>query len=83
MGISSTIFQIRDVYIEYDFENVMFRYDHEKKKFFRKFYGEGYEDEINYNNHLLNDAIRFGEEIDERKYKTGKPGDDFQKSKID
>jgi hypothetical protein len=73
MGISSVQFRHRDVFIHYDFEEVFFRYERETRKFFRKFYGEEGEGEVPFDNRLLNDAIRFGEETDEATYASGKP----------
>jgi hypothetical protein len=82
MDISKSDLKGKDVYVDYNFENVLFRFEHKTRTFFRKFYGEDYEVEVKYNNRLLNDAIRFGDESDEHTYKTGKPGDDFQRSII-
>jgi hypothetical protein len=73
MGISSEHFQHRDVFIDYDFEDVFFRYERETRKFFRKFYGDAEENEVPSDSRLLNDAIRFGDETDEATYASGKP----------
>lgn len=83
MGLSKDKFKDRDIYLDHDFEEVMFKFNHKTRQFFKKFYGEENEYEVIYDDELLNEAMRFGDEIDERNYKTGKPGDDFQKSKID
>jgi len=74
MGINKNDeFIKRDIYIDYPFEEVMFRWNHKEKKFYRKFYGETeYGKTIPAENRLLNDAMRFGEEIDMREYKDGK-----------
>jgi hypothetical protein len=75
-GIPKEQFRDRDIYIDYDFEEVMFRYEHSTRRFFRKFYGESNdaEDEVPYDNRLLTDAILAGDEIDAKTYQEGKPG---------
>jgi hypothetical protein len=77
MGIPNEEFRKRDIYIDYDFEEVMFRYEHSTRRFFRKFYGESNddEDEVPYDNRLLTDAILGGDEIDAKTYQEGKPRD--------
>jgi len=64
MGIPKEQFKNRDIFISYDYEDVMFRYDHISKRFYRKFYDESDECEVSYDNRLLNDAILGGDEID-------------------
>lgn len=66
-------FRQSDVYIDYPFEQVMFRWDLASHQFFRKFYGESAEDEVPHDNALLNDAIRFGAETDRERYRAGRP----------
>jgi len=73
MGIAKSDLKGRNVYVDYSFEEVMFRFEHTTRKFFRKFYGEDFEKEVKYDNRLLNDALCFGDETDERTYTTGKP----------
>jgi hypothetical protein len=60
MGIPLSVFRTGDVYIEYAFEDVLFRYDHESGRYFRKFLGEAGEDEIEFDNALFNDALSSG-----------------------
>jgi hypothetical protein len=72
MGVPSARFQQGDVFIDYDFEEVMFRYDAATQRVFRKFYGEAAENEIPHDNGLLNEAICGGEETDAKAYETGK-----------
>ena len=72
MGISNERFRQGDVFIDHDFEEVMFRYKFSTRRFFRRFYGESKEGEIPHDNRLLNDAIRFGDETDETSYRKGK-----------
>jgi hypothetical protein len=73
-GFPKEQFRDRDVYLDYDFEEVMFRFEHITRRFFRKFYGESNEKEVLYDNRLLNDAILGGTEIDAKTYHEGKPG---------
>jgi len=58
-----------DVYVRYDHENVMFRWDASARKAFRRFGGEATETEVPHDNELLNDALRFGDRIDESAYR--------------
>jgi len=73
MGVSNERFRRGDVFVDHDFEQVMFRYEFSTRRFFRKFYGESKEDEVPHDNRLLNDAIRSGEETDAQTYQAGKP----------
>ncbi|MFB3923092.1 MAG: hypothetical protein ACE145_15325 [Terriglobia bacterium] len=66
-----------DVYIDYPFEDAMFRYEHKTGKVFRKFYGEA-EVEIEHSSELFHDAIRSsggggGRLISAEQYAQGKP----------
>ena len=72
MGLSKSDFKDRDIFIDYDFEDVMFRYEYQTRRFFRKFYGKTEETEVSYDNRLLNDAMLFGEETDVQSYHVGK-----------
>ena len=65
MGINKgPHFADHDVYVDYAFEEVKFRWDHDARKIFRKFYGEAESAEsVPYENRLFNDALRFGDEI--------------------
>lgn len=73
MSVSTDRFRQGDVFIDHDFEEVMFRYESTTRRFFRKFYGESREYEVPHDNRLLNDAIRFGDETDITAYEKGKP----------
>ena len=73
MGIPKEQIRDRDIFIDYDFEEVMFRYEHGTRKFFCRFYGKTTEFEVPFDDRLLNDAMRFGEETDETTYEKGKP----------
>ena len=56
MGIPTAAFRSGDFYIEYGFENVLFRYERKTGKFFRKFYEDWLEDEVPHNSELLCEA---------------------------
>lgn len=59
----------KDVYIDYPFEEVMFRRDKFTKNIYRKFYGEAESEKpIPHNNRLFNDALRYGTEITLEEY---------------
>ena len=65
-----------DVYIDYPFEDVMFRWEYRTKKVFRKFYGKA-EAEIDHASNLFHDAIRSGgggggQQITAEQYAQGK-----------
>ena len=72
MGIPKEKFRDRDIFIDYDFEDVMFRYEPKTRKFFCKFHGKSVEIEVPFDDRLLNDAMRFGDETDKISYTTGK-----------
>ena len=73
MGMSKDQFRDRDIFITYDFEDVMFRYEYATRRFFRKFFGESKEVEVPHDNRLLNDAMRFGDETNAMSYQAGNP----------
>lgn len=63
------IFAQRDVFVDYPFESVMFRWDHKQQKIFRKFYGEKEDaNPIDHANRLFNEALLGGEEISQTTY---------------
>lgn len=74
MGVSKgERFAKEDIFVAYDFEQVMFRWDHLEKKNYRKFYGKAEHPEpIPQANRLLNDAFLFGDEITKVDYLKGK-----------
>jgi hypothetical protein len=61
-------FDVQDVFVDYPFEDVKFRWDHVGKKVYRKFYGQDAETVIGHDNRLFNDALRFGDEITRSDY---------------
>lgn len=67
------LFRLRDIFIDYPFEDVMFRWSYKEERIFRKFYGgEECRDPIPHDNRLLNDALLGGIEITGDQYGTGK-----------
>lgn len=65
-------FSQRDIYIDYDFEEVMFRSECATRTLYLKFYGEKTERNISSNNRLFNEALLYGEEITKERYLNGK-----------
>ncbi|MCF6202160.1 MAG: hypothetical protein L3J59_00610 [Methylococcaceae bacterium] len=66
-------FDHEDIYIDYNFEKVMLRWDHLKRKRYKKFYGESEGNElVPHNNRLYNDALLYGDEITLEEYMKGK-----------
>lgn len=74
MGISKGAdLRDRDVYVDYPFETVMFRWDRARQAVFRKFYGEPEGlNPVPHDNRLVNDALNFGDEISRDQYLEGK-----------
>lgn len=71
MGIDKGQLRDADVYVRYPFEDVMFRYDGQEKRAYRRFIGETPEAPVSHDNELLNLALSFGEEIDAATYHRG------------
>ena len=68
----------KEIYIDYPFEEVMFRRNHKNGSVYRKFYGEKESVEpIPHNNKLYNDALLSGNEITHDKYEKGKRKNHF------
>ncbi len=66
-------FAERDIFVDYPFEEVMFRWDHVAEEIYRRFYGQPEDVEpIPHDNRLFNDALRFGDEITRERYDEGK-----------
>jgi hypothetical protein len=61
----------QDVYIDYPFEDVMFRWECQTGKVFRKFYGD-VENEIDRTSNLFHDAISTGAQITAEQYAQGR-----------
>ncbi|MET1257449.1 hypothetical protein [Aliikangiella maris] len=67
------LFSRQDVYIDYPFEEVMYRWDHKTEKIYVKFYGEEEKSEpVLYDNRLFNDALLSGQEVTKKVYMRGK-----------
>ena len=64
---------LRDYYIDYNLEEVMFRLNHTSGLQYKKFYGEKeISDTVPDHNRLFNDALLYGEEITREQYEQGK-----------
>lgn len=68
-----TYFKDQDRFILYDFEDVMFFWNHAERKVYMKFVGDGHETEVPHDQRLLNDAILGGQEISRDAYVSGRP----------
>lgn len=79
MGISLDAFHNgSDAHIDYDFEEVMFRWEAATGKVFRKFYGAEEEPlPIDHTNRLYHEALDLGEEIDLETYSRGRARNGF------
>ena len=62
----------RDVYVDYPFEDVMFRWEYQSKRVFRKFYDQA-EVEVHYSSNMFHEAISAGQQITAEQYTQGKP----------
>lgn len=74
MGINPDVFHKNDdVFIDYDFEEVVFRRAAATGRIFRKFYGADEEiTPIDRTNRLFDDALNLGEQIDCATYSRGR-----------
>ncbi|MCA2967635.1 MAG: hypothetical protein INH43_03880 [Acidobacteriaceae bacterium] len=63
-----------DVYVDYGFENVLFRWVQRTGRVFRMFY-EGGEWEVELPNRLWDDAVRFGRRTTSERYWMGVGGE--------
>jgi hypothetical protein len=62
-----------DLFIDYPFEDVMYRWDHLQKSIFVKFYGEPESPHaVPHDNRLFTDALLYGDEISREDYSRGK-----------
>ncbi|HOI75538.1 MAG TPA: hypothetical protein PLO63_15440 [Syntrophales bacterium] len=60
-------FRQGDVYLDYPFEDVKFRYEKQTGKVFRRFYGQA-EEEVSHSSNLYHDAISAGKQITREEY---------------
>ena len=66
-------FEERDVYIDYPYVKVMYRWDHVAEKMFIRRYGKAESPEpVSHDNELVNEALRYGDEISKEEYVRGK-----------
>ena len=56
-----------DVYLDFPYESAKFRFEHDTRKVYRRFYGEA-EDEIPQSSKLYTEAICAGEQISREEY---------------
>lgn len=69
MGINKGAKFANDVFVDYPFEEVKFRWDHFHKKIYRRFYGkQECTEPVPHDNRLFNDALLYGDEIDRQAY---------------
>lgn len=66
MGILDQ-FREGDVYLDYPFEDVKFRYENQTGKVYRRFYEQA-EEEVSYSSNLFHDAISAGKQITREEY---------------
>lgn len=67
-------FKNKDVFIDYPFEEVMYRWDNSSKEIYVKFYGRSESNNtVSPDNRLFNEALQSGVEIDQKEYLSGKP----------
>ena len=73
MGIPDAAFVAGDVYIDYPYEEVFFRFEQSTGKIYRQFYGEPTESEIERSSKLYAEARTAGDPITRSEYLAGKP----------
>lgn len=67
-------FAQQDVYIDYPFEEVTYRWDHRNRLVFVRFYANPESPQpVPPHNRLFNDALLYGDEISAEQYLRGKP----------
>ena len=71
MGIPNSAFRTGDLYIEYGFEDVLFRYEKKSGRFFRKYYRDTVESELPHDNKMLCDAELSGVLTTKERYTSG------------
>jgi hypothetical protein len=75
MGISKADprFATQALFVDYEFERVMFRWDPVTQRRYRKPYGGGEHGPVAHDDELYNQALLYGREISEAEYAAGKP----------
>jgi len=71
MGIPTTSFKTGDLFIEYGFEEVLFRFEKKTARYFRKFFNESDEHQVPSDNKLLCDALCSGVLTTAERYSVG------------
>lgn len=67
-------FASQDLYIDYPYEEVTYRWDHLKRLVFVRFYGKAESAEpVPQSNRLFNEALCAGDEITAQEYQQGRP----------
>ncbi len=61
------VYRQGDVYLDYPFEDIKFRWEHRTGKVFRRFYGQA-EEEVSYSSNLFRDAMSSGKQITREEY---------------
>ena len=73
MGINKgERFSREDIYVDFPFEEVMFRWDHGEGKVYRKFYDKAESGPVPLDNRLYNEALLYGDEVTRDAYLVGK-----------
>jgi hypothetical protein len=73
MGIPMSSFRAGNVYIDFPYEEVLFRFEKATGKVFRKFYGEPTEEEVAPDSNLYAEACIAGKETTLDEYRRGRP----------
>ncbi len=73
MGVPYSAFAAGDVYIDFPYEEVFFRFEKTTGRVFRKFYGDSTESEVPKSNNLYADARIAGVQVSIDAYIKGRP----------
>ena len=73
MGIPDTSFLSGDVYIDFPYEEVMFRHEKATGSIYRRFYGDSAEAAISHDSKLFAEARSAGTLVTRSDYLSGKP----------
>lgn len=69
MGIDKGEKFKNDVFVDYPYEQVKFRWDCRESKIFKRFYGmQEIKEPVPHDNRLYNEALMWGQEIDQQSY---------------
>lgn len=71
MHLDDSFFDSDVIFLDYDFEDVMYRWDRANKLVYVKFYGEKEKEKpVPTSNRLFTDALRFGKKISQSEYES-------------